>query len=136
MARVRRYMNRTNGWEQVLSAVAANAADLAHLEAARAKLQGLLEQARSLNLQQAIATAAKQEATKALQEVLRQGETLVDLLRTGAREHYGNRSEKLVEFGMQPFRGRKRPAATEPPVEPAPEPEERRSSTPSSVGES
>jgi hypothetical protein len=31
------------------------------------------------------------------------------------REHYGIRSEKLAEFGMQPFRGRTRKAAPEPP---------------------
>ena len=125
MARVRRYMNRTNGWEQAISAVAANAADLAHLEGVGAQLQDLLGQARSLSSQQAAATVAKQEATKALQQVLQKGEALVDVLRTAARAHYGNRSEKLVEFGMQPFRGRNRPAETEPPVEPAPEPEER-----------
>ncbi|HEX7185651.1 MAG TPA: hypothetical protein VF756_27750 [Thermoanaerobaculia bacterium] len=125
MARVRRYMNRTNGWEQAISAVIANLADLAHLDGTRAQLQDLLEQARSLSSQQAAATAAKQEATRALQQVLQKGEALVDVLRTGARAHYGNRSEKLVEFGMQPFRGRNRSAETEPPVEPSPEPGER-----------
>jgi hypothetical protein len=118
-------MNRTNGWEQAILAVIANLADLAHLDGTRAQLQDLLEQARILSSQQAAATVAKQEATKALQQVLQKGEALVDVLRTAARAHYGNRSEKLLEFGMQPFRGRKRPAETEPPVEPVPEPEKR-----------
>jgi len=43
-------------------------------------------------------------------------------LKEGVRAHYGKRSEKLVEFGMQPFRGIKRKSAkdsTAPGVSPA-----------------
>jgi hypothetical protein len=39
------------------------------------------------------------------------------MLRQGVKQHYGIRSEKLAEFGLQPFRGRK--TKTEP--EPKPE---------------
>jgi hypothetical protein len=104
MARVRRYMNLINGWEQVVAA----SEGLTHLEVSRVKLQGLVEQARNQSVQQASDTATKQQATKNLKETLRSGQLLVDVLRTGAREHYGTDSEKLVEFGMQPFRGKTR----------------------------
>lgn len=104
MARVRRYMNLINGWEQVLTA----SEGLTHLEASRAKLQDLIEQARSQSAQQSTFTAMKQQYTKDLKQTLRSGQLLVDVLRTGAREHYGTDNEKLVEFGMQPFRGRTR----------------------------
>lgn len=108
MARVRRYMNLVNGWEQVVTA----SEGLPHLEASRAKLQDLIEQAKSQSAQQASLTATKQQYTKDLKQTLRSGQLLVDVLRTGAKEHYGPENERLVEFGMQPFRGRTR---TQPP---------------------
>jgi hypothetical protein len=112
MARVRRYMNLINGWEQVEAA----SEGLTHLEASRAKLRGLIEQARTQSTQQGSYTATKQQLTKDLKQTLRSGQLLVDVLRTGAREHYGPDNEKLVEFGMQPFRGKARtlPPLTEP----------------------
>jgi hypothetical protein len=113
MAQVRRYMNLINGWEQVLAA----SEGLTHLEASRTKLQGLIEQARSQSTQQGSHTASRQQATKDLKQTLRNGQIVVDLLRTGAKDHYGPDNERLVEFGMQPFRGRTRTA-------PTPEPED------------
>ena len=124
MARVRRYLNVTNGWEQSAAAATANAADLPHLEVPVAKLTSRLGDARSLIAEQSALTASKQEATKRLHQILREGEALADLVRTAAREHYGTRSEKLVEFGMQPFRGRnrkKKPQEPESPPAPAAE---------------
>ncbi|HEV2851345.1 MAG TPA: hypothetical protein VHC97_00925 [Thermoanaerobaculia bacterium] len=106
MARTRQYLNRLNDWEQVGAAQEANAAELPHLEAPRTKLKALLEQARSLSMEQSTLTASKQEISKKLRQVIREGEALAGLLRTGARVHFGTTSEKLVEFGMQPFRGR------------------------------
>ena len=100
----------------------ANAADLPHLEASRVKLDTFRERAEALYSEQSTFTAGKQEATKKLQEVLRAGNVLVDLLRTAAREHYGASSEKLVEFGVQPFRGRPRKAGPPPTEKPEPEP--------------
>lgn len=54
-----------------------------------------------------------------MRDLFRAGETLVDFIRTGVRQHYGLDSDKLVEFGMQPNRGRSRaPKAPEPPPPP------------------
>lgn len=106
MARLRQYLNFLNGWEQVDSAVEARAAELPQLELMRPKLQSLLEQARSLSVRLDAETATKQDTQKQLRKVLRQGQALVDFMRTGAREHYGPDSEALVAFGVQPFRGR------------------------------
>src|ERR687895_2551321 len=83
-----------------------------------AKLRGLLEQARNLSAQQSALTASKQEVSKQLRRTIRQGQKLVDVMRTGAQEHFGVDSEKLVEWGLQPFRGRTRKAATTPPEKP------------------
>ncbi len=134
MARVRRYMNVTNGWEQSCAAAIANAADLPHLGAPVAKLTSRLGEARSLIAEQSALTASKQEATRRLQQILREGEALSDLVRTAAREHYGNRSEKLVEFGIQPFRGRIKKKKPEQPETPPTAATETTSSTPAPDG--
>lgn len=89
-------------------ALAANSAELAHLEVPRARLDAVLDGVKDLTAQQASLTARKQEVSKRLAELLRDGEKLMTFLDAGIRQHYGNRSEKLVEFGLQPFRSQPR----------------------------
>lgn len=109
---------------RILSAMQANSLDLAHLEGSRDKLESHLELARELARQQASFAASKQEATRQLQQTLKGLEKLVIFLRYGVKEHYGTRSEKLVDFGLTPYRGRPRRVETPlappaPPVSPA-----------------
>jgi hypothetical protein len=52
--------------------------------------------------------ARKQEATRGIQELLEKGRLEATFLRSGLKFRYGRGSEKLVRFGMQPFRGKKR----------------------------
>jgi hypothetical protein len=118
MAKLQRYLNALNGWEQVAAAQAAHAAEIPHMEESRAKLAGLLEQARSQSNEHHALTASKQDASKNLQQTIKQGQKLVDLMRTAAVEKFGADSEKLVEFGVKPFRGRAKKAALKPPESP------------------
>ena len=105
MPKLKRYMNRVNGWDQTATAVEANAADLPHLEMPRNQLAGFSAEVKSLIVQQGALTASKQETTRRVQKLMRDGDVLVDFLRTGVRQRYGKESEKLAEFGLQPFRG-------------------------------
>ena len=89
-------------------ALAANRNELPHLEVPLNKLDVLLGQAKDLTAQQASLTASKQEVSKRLTAVLREVQFLNTFLDAGIREHYGNRAEKLVEFGLQPFRSQPR----------------------------
>jgi hypothetical protein len=107
MAIERRYMNRINGWAQVAAGVSSNPQGTEHLQPGAGRLQALHTRASELSVQQAALTTSKQENTKELKQVLREGDALADFLRTGARAHFGADSEKMIEFGMQPFRGRK-----------------------------
>lgn len=107
MAIERRYMNRINGWSQTAAGVNANPAETEHLQPGTVRLEGLHTRATDLSKQQAALTTAKQEITKELRQVLREGDALADFIRTGARAHFGKDSEKMLEFGMQPFRGLK-----------------------------
>jgi hypothetical protein len=111
-----RYSDFVTEWEHLLNTLAANTAELPHLEAPRAKLQTFLEEVRSLATQQDLHAASKQQASQQLRVALSNGKKLTTFLRTGLKEHYGNRSEKLVEFGIPPFRRRaKKDPAVKPP---------------------
>ncbi len=101
--------------ERILSAMQANGLDLAHLEGSRDKLQSQLELAKELSRQQASFAASKQVTTSQLQQTLQDLEKLVIFLRYGVKEHYGTRSQKLVDFGLTPFRGRPQRVQTPPP---------------------
>ena len=124
MAREPKYGVTLNGWERLLGSMEANAGDLPQLETYRAQLKTMLDAAREASAQQAALAANKQETTQRLQSVLADGRKLANFLRNGVRQRYGNRSEKLVEFGLNPLRTRLRavvPAAKKPP-QPAAEP--------------
>lgn len=122
-----KYGKTLNGWERLLASMAANAQDFPQLEAYRTELQSKLDAARAASTQQAAMEATKQEATKSLQATLAEGRKLATFLRGGVKQRYGNRAEKLVEFGLAPLRPKakaasdQKPPATPPPT-PAPTP--------------
>ena len=102
------------GWQHRLQALAANADEVIHLQSKREKLQGIFEGTLGALRDQSTATALKQEASRLLEAMIAEGNKVDSFLCAGLREHYGNRSEKLAEFDLQPFRGR-RPAKVLPP---------------------
>jgi hypothetical protein len=117
---------RFEEWERLIQRMTTNAQELPHLEATRTRLEGMLAEAREAAARQAVHTAGKQEASSKLKTLQTEGERLATLLRGAVRQHYGIRSEKLAEFGLKPFRGRKRNGGLEvkprkkPPVTPPP----------------
>lgn len=117
MRRERTYSGVLGEWKRLLQGLEENATDLNHLEGSRTKLTNMLTNLELLFQEQALRRSEKQEATKRIQDLVSEGQRLVTLLRAGVKEHYGIGAEKLVEFGVPPFRGR-RPA---PPVAPGPE---------------
>jgi hypothetical protein len=105
------------------SALDANAADLAHLEGVRLRLSKIVGDAGGLARQQAALTASKQDASNQFRELLVEGQRLAAGMTKFLQQNYGTRSEKLAEFGLQPFRGRKpRVAKTPEPPTPTPAP--------------
>jgi len=122
MAKETTYAGMLGDWRRLLEPLKANAADLPHLDAPRAKLEALLAQAVGLGQEQAARTAAKQDLSQQLKSVVAEGQRLATLLRSAVKEHYGIRSEKLAEFSVQPFRGRVRKAKVAPEGSGAPVP--------------
>jgi hypothetical protein len=101
------------------AAMAANGPELAHLEGARLRLESSLAEAQEIAKQQAALTASKQEASRKLKTAVNETERLANGIRKLVTESYGVRAEKLAEFGLQPFRGRKvNREAPEPPASP------------------
>ncbi|HEV8579049.1 MAG TPA: hypothetical protein VGX68_08180 [Thermoanaerobaculia bacterium] len=130
MARDPKYGVTINGWERLLVAFAANAADFTHLDEYRVQLEQALDQLREAAAQQAALRAGKQEASRRLQSHLIAGKKAASFLRHGVRRRYGDSSEKLAEFDLKPFRSRRLkpedepPVGTEPPVIESPAPPE------------
>ena len=115
------YADVVAGWKDLRGGLTANVADVPYLELHTQQLGGFITQTEDLTNQQAAHTAAKQQVTRQIEELIDLGQKLATFLRVGVRQHYGNRSEKLVEFGLQPFRGKKRPPEPiPPPVEQTP----------------
>lgn len=77
------------------------------LQRAHARLQDCLEEVRRLQAEQAEYQARKQEATRRINEVLEEGRRIASHIRRTLKVELGIRSEELVRFGIQPFRGRK-----------------------------
>ncbi len=102
-------------WQRLLAPLAANGDELKHLEVPRTQLAAMAAEAEDMKKQQTAQRAAKQAATQQFQEMLTEGDRLATLLRQAVKQHYGIRAEKLSEFGLQPFRGRKQPATRRPP---------------------
>ena len=89
------------------AALEANAADLAHLDGPRLLLAEIVDEARGIAQQQAALRASKQEASRKVKELMVRGQRVASGMRSFLQLNYGIESEKLAEFGLQPFRGRK-----------------------------
>jgi len=111
---------------QFIAALAANAAELPHLEGTRVKIEKILTDAQAVAKRQAALVASKQDASQEIRRLLTEGRRLTTAARKLLQEQFGIRSEKLAEFGVQPFRGRTRrelpttPTTPTPPAVPAP----------------
>jgi hypothetical protein len=90
------------------NALAANSADLPHMDVPRQKVEAVLTELKDLTAQHASLTAAKQDVSKRLNELHTDGKRLMTFVDAGVRQQYGNRAEKLVEFGQKPFRSQPR----------------------------
>jgi hypothetical protein len=111
------YSGMLGEWKRLLGGMDQHAADLAHLSVSRDKLASKLTALEQLFQEQASRQAGKQESSQQVKSLLSESQRLVTLLRQGVKEHFGPGAETLVEFGLTPFRGRRRR------VTPAPSPE-------------
>jgi hypothetical protein len=131
MAKETTYAGILGDLQRFTAALAANRKELVHLEGSIARLETLLGQAQQAVMQQKALAASKQETSRQIKAALIEGRRLATGLGSLLKEFYGTRSEKLAEFGLQPFRGRKRKEKPEDPE--VPEETEVKAGTPDSL---
>lgn len=90
------------------TALTANSAELPMLELPRVRLEAMNAELKDLTAQQASLTAGKQEVSKRIADLVQAARKLLTFVDVVVKQHYGNRAEKLVEFGVQPFRSQPR----------------------------
>jgi hypothetical protein len=107
-------------WEKLATTVAANKDDLSYIDGYRQQLEIEMAGAKAANVRQSAAQAESQQASRDLDGFLASGSDLANRVRTGIKSKYGIRSEKLKEFGLKVFRGKKKSSTVKPPpqVEP------------------
>jgi hypothetical protein len=104
-------------WQKLLTTVAANKADLAHVEEFRQQLEIEVTGAKAANVRQLAALAEAQQASRDLDGSLTRGHDLANRIGAGIKSKYGIRSEKLKEFDIKVFRGRKKSSTAKPPAQ-------------------
>jgi hypothetical protein len=109
------FANIVTEWEKLLSTVTTNKDDLPNLDGYRQALEAETATAKAANLRQSAAQAAAQQATRDLEASRTRGKDLADQIRFGIKSKYGIRNEKLKEFGLKVFRGRKKKSTSETP---------------------
>jgi hypothetical protein len=123
MARETTYAGVLGELVRLNASLAANAAELPHLEGTLGRLDKLVTEAAQSAQRQAALIASKQEESKRQATLLIEASRVASAVRKLLMEHYGLRAEKLAEFGLQPFRGRRRrQAEPETPEAPIPAP--------------
>jgi hypothetical protein len=116
----RRQGEQFKEWRQVAVAAAANASDLPGGVVQLADLQGVIGEVDKILAEQSVFQASKQIASRRLQTLVNQGAKLATVLKAIAKQRYGHGNDKLVEFGIQPLRSRRKPTVV-PPTAPPPE---------------
>ena len=107
--------------QQFMIAMLSKASETPQLEGSRTIFGGKVVQVLELSQEQAGLTADKQDVTRQFQEALADAQRMATAMRAALKSHYGPDSDRLVEFGIQPFRYRSRkrtePEPLPPPIE-------------------
>lgn len=116
--------------QQLATTIAANTPELPHLEKSCLQYVEMVGNLQGIAKQQAALVASKQEASKQFKTLLIECQRLATVLRIAIKQHYGIRSEKLAEYNLQPFRGRKASEKRRPKKPPEPVPAQPEQQTP------
>ena len=91
-------------WEKLAAALRANPQVLVAVEPLLQELETLLAEIRTLVVQQSAQTAEVQQTAKDIEERVKRGRLVAGRLRSATKAVFGDRTEKVIEFGMRPFR--------------------------------
>src|SRR5215213_4783332 len=91
-------------WEKLRAAYKANASALSGFEPLLQELEAFETEVRALGIQQDAQQGAVQQTAKEIEERVKRGTLVAARLRHAAKAVYGTRTEKMLEFGIRPFR--------------------------------
>jgi hypothetical protein len=91
-------------WEKLTAAFRANPSAVIGVEPLLQEFETLVAEVHSLIVLQSVQTAAVQQTTQDIEARVKRGILLAARLRAAAKAFYGDRTEKVIEFGMRPFR--------------------------------
>lgn len=102
------YAATVGAWRQFLDSVDEEIAQMPYAQEVALKLETMYGRAQELVLERAALQAAKQAATRDLQEILVDGRIAINYIRKALRYKLGKENPQLVRYGIQPYRRRKR----------------------------
>jgi hypothetical protein len=112
------------GWDKALLNAKTNATEVPGIQGYMTPLEEILAEARVLSASLEGRKALKQQESKDRRVLIQKGNVQVSRLRSAVKAFFGPNSERLIEFGSRPVRGRtgKKPEQEEvpPPVETPP----------------
>ncbi|HYG65699.1 MAG TPA: hypothetical protein VEL74_24155 [Thermoanaerobaculia bacterium] len=108
MSNASSYADFITEMEGLLAAVTEHAAELPSVETHRAALAAFAEELKALKLRQDTARAVRQRSTQELKAFKAKGRGLIIRLQGAVKADLGHDNEKLVQFGVAPFRKRVR----------------------------
>ena len=91
-------------WEKLVAGLRANPQVLVAIEPLLQDFETLLAEIRTLVVQQSAQTATVQQTSKDIEDRVKRGRLVAARLRSAAKAVFGDRTEKVIEFGMRPFR--------------------------------
>jgi RNase H-fold protein (predicted Holliday junction resolvase) len=96
-------LNLIADWEQLFTAVEAHEAELPALSPFKAPLRESLDRVKESKNHQEVLVASSRQATKDLQQGVRQASSLVARLHSQVRAELGYQDERLTLFGIKPL---------------------------------
>jgi hypothetical protein len=102
-------------WERLAAAVAKNSGDLPASKRDLEILQKSLQEIRETKRRQLELRAAAQQATRDLEAAMETANQATVRLHASILGAYGSKEEKISEFGLRPWRTRRRKRVSEPP---------------------
>ena len=113
MSRETTYVGKLGSLQKFRDSLKANSGNLPNLEGHRTQFEALVTKAQELTTRQGALVAEKQDVSQQLKEAFTEAERLGTVLRFGVKQQFGIRAEKLAEFSLQPFRGRRKAAVVD-----------------------
>ena len=102
MARAKVFSTRVRGWDLLNESVKPHLADMPQVQPLQTELQGLLDEARSLDTEQEETRSKLCDIVHRRKEVERRGETVRRRVEAHLRGSYGYTAEQLIKFGVKP----------------------------------